>query len=117
MSEVIQFRRRRTSRKVTRLETVAQIIEALERLGGSAHRDLVVDEIVRQRGILAADEVERVRRQVCAVFVDHCETAPRPIDDPVFRQVYGPDSRRWAINGNAVARRRAGDANACSLAG
>lgn len=102
VSEALQFDRnygRKNSKRAIKLELVVQIIEALEKLGGSAHRDVVAEQIARDRRIQDSREVERLRQQVHEIFVDHCEGPAGPATGrPLFRRMYGPDSRRWCFS-------------------
>lgn len=113
VSKVVAFasaRGRRKTRRAARMEIVAQIIEALEKLGGSAHRDVVVDQIARDRQLLDLTEIELLRASVTEVFEAHSE--PResePETPPIFRRVYGPNSRRWGFSRKMQAQLRAGD--------
>lgn len=89
---------------------MGQIIEVLTRLGGSAHRDEVIAQIVRARGLTDANQIARLRAQVQTIFVAHCE-APEDPPHPrtsVFRQVFGPDSRRWGLSKTAERALRHG---------
>ncbi len=101
MSEVVAFKRapRRNSRRAIRLAVVAQIIEALEKLGGTAHCDAVIDQIALDRKLSDPAEVRVLRSQVMEVFEAHCEPPARlSCERPVFRRVFGADSRRWSFS-------------------
>jgi hypothetical protein len=114
MSEVVAFDRagpRPASRRANRLALLAQIIEALEKLGGSAHYDLVINQIAAERRLV--DEASRLtlRRQVLEVFGAHCETDSPEAEQLLFRKVYGADSRRWSFSREFDQRLRSGVIN------
>jgi hypothetical protein len=111
MNEVVAFdrsQRRRDSRRAQRLALLAQIIEALEKLGGSAHYDLVIDQICADRRLIDPQARQRLRQQVLEIFAAHCETEARGPDQAVFRKVYGADSRRWSFSREFHQRLRSG---------
>ncbi len=112
MSEVVAFKRpamRRNSRRAIRLAIVVQIIEALEKNGGSAHCDVVISQIAADRKLTDPQAVAALRRQVMEVFKAHCEEPAVPAQELVmFRRVYGPDSRRWGFSGGFHHQRRLG---------
>jgi hypothetical protein len=101
MSQVVAFRRsdaRRTFKRLTRKQIVAQIIEALDALGGSAHRDEVVNQIAIDRRLEDANEIAELREAVYKVFHAHCETQDKTPQTPLFRRVFGRDSLRWGFS-------------------
>lgn len=90
--------RRRRGKQAQRLALVAKIIEALDKLGGAAHRDLVVDQIAVDDGLEHPTDVAMLRKQVHEVFLDHCEERAPEVDlPPTFRRVFGPESLRWSF--------------------
>ncbi len=114
MSEVVAFKRppRRNSRRAIRLALVAQIIEALEKLGGTAHCEAVIEQIVRDRKLTDPVEVRGLRSHVMEVFEAHCEPPARlTCEQPVFRRVFGADSRRWTFSRDFHEQLRRGVTN------
>ena len=100
MSEVVAFARipvRRNNRRTRRLAIIAEIIQVLEKLGGSAHYDIVIDHIATERNLIDPHARQVLRGQILDVFKAHCETDGQAGDQAMFRRVYGPDSRRWGL--------------------
>ena len=65
------------------------VAQALQALGGAAHRDMIVNLLLGSlhhppaKPVLA-QEVDRVLREHAG-------------DSPLFAQMFGPDSRRWML--------------------
>lgn len=111
MSQVVAFKpavRRKNHRLASRMAVVTQIVEALEKLGGSAHYDRVIDQIAADRGIIDVADRETLRRRVVEVFKAHCEAEAKSDEEALFRRVYGADSRRWGFSPRFHERLRAG---------
>ena len=95
--------RRRNGAKVEPL--VGEIAEALLQLGGSAHRDRVIERLVANR--CGAETPQFVRAKAVAVFDAHSSADGRGIS-PLFRKPFGPGSHRWALTLEAETFLRAG---------
>jgi len=101
MSAVVAFNSapaRRNTRRARRLAIIAEIIQALENLGGSAHYDSVIDHIAAERKLIDPHARAALRWQILEVFTAHCETDGKDCDQAMFRKVYGPESRRWGLS-------------------
>ena len=89
---------------------VGEIAEALLQLGGSAHRDRVLEVLALNR---ASDgEVQlSLRARAVAAFDAHSgsDRDSRGVR-PLFRKPFGPGSHRWALTAEAEAFLRAGGA-------
>ncbi len=106
MSDVVQFKktaRRRWSPTAPR-PLVSEIMDALHDLGGQAHRDVVLNYIAASRANTGARPPYDFSSDLLAAFEDHLESAP-----PGARMLalpFGPDSRRWALSAEGMARLR-----------
>jgi len=73
-----------------RLVSAPVVAQALQALGGAAHRDMIVNLLLGSlqrppaRPVLV-QEVDRVLRENAG-------------DAPLFAQMFGPDSRRWVLS-------------------
>lgn len=78
---------------------VNDISEALLRLGGQAHRNLVIDQVGRMRG---ADKVSLggLRDQVIRAF--EAQMASDRDGRALFALPFGPGSHRWALDYEAL---------------
>jgi len=89
--------KRRTPRKpVISLDAqVAEIVDALVKLGGEAHRTLVLQQIAIARNGRPASVTPKLERDVIAAFEAHCRL---PADiQPRVRGSFGVGSHRWAL--------------------
>lgn len=85
---------------------VGEICDALLHLGGSAHRDMVLEHLGANR---SGSVDMRLRARAMAVFdahasVDRLSSRTRPL----FRKPFGPGKHRWALTAEAEAFLRAG---------
>jgi hypothetical protein len=74
---------------------VAEIAEALFELGGSAHRDAVMDRIAIRRG--HGFITEGLRAELLAAFDRHRAAAARKGRPALFHLPFGDGSRRWGL--------------------
>lgn len=75
---------------------VTEIAEALAYFGGEAHRRMVLDRLVGQRG---GDDGEALRLRIIDAFEAHCDDNLSARDRTgLFRRPFGRDSHRWALN-------------------
>lgn len=89
---------------------VGEIAEALLQLGGSAHRDRVLEFLAMNRS--PEGEVKlSLRARAVAAFDAHSgsDRDSRGVR-PLFRRPFGPGSHRWALTAEAEAFLRAGGA-------
>lgn len=89
---------------------VGEIAEALLQLGGSAHRDRVLEFLAMNRS--PEGEVQlSLRARAVAAFDAHSgsDRDSRGVR-PLFRKPFGPGSHRWALTAEAEAFLRAGGA-------
>jgi hypothetical protein len=69
------------------------IVEALERFGGEAHRDIIIDYIVASQA--GAADGTNLRDAVMACFDREAGELDRA--DVVFGLRFGPGSHRWTL--------------------
>jgi hypothetical protein len=100
---MIRFRKR-SGAQLPRLELAAEIAETLFQMGGSAHRDRVIEAMLatrRNRGLPAEPSV---RLEIIEAFDAFCDTPVRIAEsEPLFTLPFGPQSLRWAMR-DASAR-------------
>jgi hypothetical protein len=84
---------------------VGEIAGALMKLGGAAHRDLVVAYIARRRGMYRPPEA--LRRELDDAFTAYCLGASDPRAAGLLHLPYGPHSHRWALTDRAYGVLRA----------
>src|SRR4051812_27499820 len=100
MSEVLAFKpivERRNTRRARRLALITDIIQALEKCGGTAHYEIIINHIAAERKLIDPPSREALRRQILDVFLANCETEEGARERAMFRRVYGPESRRWGL--------------------
>lgn len=79
---------------------VAEIVEALVKLSGEAHRDLVIGRIAQGRHPGAHTANAALRDEILRAFHAHCETG---VDRALFRLRFGEGSHRWSVTPAAMA--------------
>jgi hypothetical protein len=92
---------------------VGEICDALLQLGGSAHRDKVLEQLGANRS--GAVDL-RLRARALAVFDAHATVdrlASR--NRPLFRKPFGPGKQSWSLTAEAEAFLRAGVVNRTGL--
>jgi len=78
---------------------VAEIADVLLMLGGSAHRDLVIDRVALRRGGHAASDA--LRRELVDAFDLHRERAVLEGRPSLLHLPFGEQTRRWALTSDA----------------
>ena len=113
MPSILEPEKRRPRRTISRKGVdplVGEIAEALLQLGGSAHRDRVLELLAVNRS--SEGEVQlSLRARAVAAFDAHSgsDRDSRGVR-PLFRKPFGPGSHRWALTAEAEAFLRAGGA-------
>ena len=102
-SELGRARRARLKRMDTIHPIVAEIVEILQSLGGSAHRDLVADQVAMRRSGLSVKASPALKDDVFQAFEAHCEGGPQTTGRLLFQKPFGGDSHRWALSPAARA--------------
>jgi hypothetical protein len=74
-------------------------LQALARLGGAAHREVVVGAVLEMRGVVRLAGIEAARGEILAAMEAFLDTAPAHAVRP-----FGAGSRRWALT--EAGRRR-----------
>jgi hypothetical protein len=74
---------------------VEEIMDALFELGGSAHRDAVIDRVAVHRGALSASD--GLKRELLEAFEAHCGCTRTKRDRALLHLPFGDGSRRWAL--------------------
>jgi hypothetical protein len=74
---------------------IRQIVEVLLEMGGSAHRDAVIDRIALRRG--AARASQSLAQEVELAFDRHRARAKRRNEPPLVCLPFGEGSRRWGV--------------------
>ena len=83
-------------------DLVAEIAQTLLMLGGSAHRDTVIDRIAIRRGQMAASD--DLRAEVLEAFERHRASHARNRGKPALLDLpFGEGSRRWSLTHYAAA--------------
>jgi hypothetical protein len=83
----------RHARSQPATSAVAEIADALLEMGGSAHRDAVIDRVATRRGEMAVSE--GLRFELIEAFDGHC--AARTGRPALFHLPFGEGSRRWSL--------------------
>ena len=79
---------------------VAEIAEALFELGGSAHREVVIDRIAIRRGHPGVSD--SLRAELVAAFDRHRLAAAREDGPALLHLPFGEGSRRWSLTREAL---------------
>ncbi len=74
---------------------VNEITEALLEMGGSAHRDTVIDRVAVRRGIARVSDGLKV--QLLDAFEQHRVRAGLESRQPLLHLPFGEGSRRWSL--------------------
>ena len=78
---------------------VAAIAQTLLLLGGSGHRDEVMQQIAMDEGLSAASH--QMKAELIKAFEDHCESAQAEGLRPLVHLPFGPQSLRWSLTMDA----------------
>ncbi len=83
---------------------INEIAEILLELGGSAHRDTVIDRIALRRGATRASD--GLKQDLLGAVAAHCARADSENQRALLHLPFGADSRRWALmpDEEAIAR-------------
>lgn len=113
MPSILEPEKRRPHRTISRKGVdpmVGEIAEALLQLGGSAHRDRVLEFLAMNRSPEGQVQLS-LRARAVAAFDAHSgsDRDSRGVR-PLFRKPFGPGSHRWALTAEAEAFLRAGGA-------
>jgi hypothetical protein len=76
---------------------VADIVTALKRLSGSAHRDVVADLILGNRRPARPEALRAERDAIFKTFADYVDAAARRRAPPLLYMPLGEGSYRWAL--------------------
>jgi len=85
---------------------VQEITEALLALGGAAHRDAVVAQVAKRRGVFRPSPA--MGQELDAAFSTYCSGASDRHAAGLLHLPYGPLSRRWALTEQAYGLLRDG---------
>jgi hypothetical protein len=89
----------------TARSAIGEIAEALLELGGSAHRDTVIDRVAVRRGEPRVSE--GLTAELLAAFEQHRARARLRKQPALLHLPFGEGSRRWSLTrGGAAALRR-----------
>jgi len=80
---------------------VAEIVLALMRCGGEAHRSVVADAVSSARACKPRRATEQERAEIFEAFDRHLRTPAPKRHDPIVRLPFGPDSHRWGLTPSA----------------
>ena len=80
---------------------IVEIVDVLLMHGGSAHRDVVFDQVALQRGGRTASE--GLKADLVDAFEQHCHRAAADDRAPLLRLAFGEGSRRWSLTHDAYA--------------
>jgi hypothetical protein len=84
--------------RAARIEPLlAEIVDALTRLGGAAHCDDIVDLIGRRRYGAACPAANGFGTEVFETFEAYVAMAGLRRPPPLIHRPFGPTSRRWAL--------------------
>jgi len=83
---------------------VGEIATGLLALGGSAHRDEVMNFVAAERGAALASA--GLRAELIEAFELHLESALLEGREPLFELPFGAGSRRWRLSHDAHAHLR-----------
>jgi hypothetical protein len=100
-TELGRARRARLKRMDAIHPIVAEIVDTLQALGGSAHRDLVADQIAIRRSGRSLKASPALKADVFQAFEAHCEAMPAASGRLLFCKPFGLDSHRWALSRSA----------------
>ncbi len=105
LDEVAVAERRPDAAGPTPADAVVEIARALLELGGSAHREAVIDRIAIQRGQdLPSDDL---REELVTAFDRHRHTAEARGKPAMLDLPFGEGSRRWSLGRDLVLAMRA----------
>lgn len=76
---------------------VAEIVEALLRRGGSAHRQVVADHIASVRAGRPAVAARELQQEIYQGFQRYLDLAETRRPAPLLHRPLGPASYRWAL--------------------
>lgn len=94
---MIRFRKR-SGEPLPRLELAAEIAETLFQMGGSAHRDRVIDAMMAVRRSRGQDTGPALRAECLEAFEAFCDSTAGAVEGgPLFTLPFGPQSLRWAL--------------------
>lgn len=83
------------------LALVAEMVEALQHLGGEAHRDLVIHRIKLNRLQNGCSDLSA--SEIYAAFDHHyARFAASEIQTPFLKPAFGPGSHRWRLDREAL---------------
>jgi len=85
----------RRTRSEAAKSAVAEIADALLEMGGSAHRDAVIDRVAIRRGQMFASE--GLRLELLEAFDRYCAAMARKGRPALFHLPFGEGSRRWSL--------------------
>ena len=75
----------------------AELVAALQRLGGAAHRDVVIDRVITARRNAGKLVEETLRIDLARAFERYREQRRKPDVTPLFTLPFGEGSLRWAL--------------------
>ena len=93
---------------------VAEIAEALLEMGGSAHREAVIDRVAIRRGHMFVSD--GLRLELLAAFDRHLATAARKGKPVLLHLPFGEGSRRWGLTREAMLSARSAEAPTSTVA-
>jgi hypothetical protein len=95
VDELALARRAKIGKSAQSNALVREIVDVLLELGGSAHRDLVIDRIALRRG--GARASDGLTLEVVAAFEHHRARASGEHPTAVLFLPFGEGSRRWGV--------------------
>ena len=106
MSGVVRFQKadRGPRRQATPDPLVAEIVDALNYLGGQSHRDVVITCITATRRSAGAQIPPTLAQDLIASFDEHRRA--HLLGPCIFALPFGPGSRRWTLRHESVAMLR-----------
>lgn len=75
----------------------AELVETLQRLGGAAHRDVVLDRALAARRSEGKPATVEIRRELMRAFEVFRDTRRKHDDGALFTLPFGDGSLRWAL--------------------
>ncbi len=100
LDDVTGARRLKGATGPTMSIVVAEIAAALLELGGSAHRETVIDRVAVRRGhSMASDDL---RAELVSAFDRHLAGAARGGAPALLQLPFGEGSRRWSLTRDAA---------------
>jgi hypothetical protein len=94
-NEVYERRPATIARSARSVPLLHQIVEVLLEMGGSAHRDAVIDQIARRQGAIRASA--SLTQQIVCAFERHCARATNRKETALVYLPFGEGSRRWGL--------------------